>query len=89
VRFVKPQLTPKSTTEEFLIEADGMELTYRRKVQEWARTHGAIDSEAYEHAAKHQIMVIPSPGRKTDPKGWVHKAVPLQTVPAAEAVAAE
>lgn len=89
VRFVKPKFTPKSTTEEFLIEADGMELTYRRKVYEWARTRGAIDSIAYQQAADHQIMVIPSPARKSDPKGWVHKPVPLQHVPAAEAIAAE
>ena len=27
--------------------------------------------------------------RKSDPKGWVHKPVPLQDVPAAEAIAAE
>lgn len=89
VRFVKPKLTPKSTTEEFLIEADGMELTYRRKVQEYARKFGAIDREAFERAAPNQIMVIPSPGRKSDPKGWVHKTVPLQTVPSPEVMAAE
>lgn len=89
VRYVKPKLTPKSTTEEFLIEADGMELTYRRKVQDWARTRGAIDSEAYEQAAKHHIMVVPSPARKADPKGWVHKTVPLQSVADAAVLAAE
>jgi hypothetical protein len=86
---VKPKLTPKSTTEEFLIEADGMELTYRRKVQEWAQSRGAIDSEAFEQAAKRQIMVIPSPARRTDPKGWVHKTVPLQPMTAPAVMAAE
>ena len=89
VRFVKPKLTPKSTTEEFLVEADGMELTYRRKVQEWARSRGAIDTDAYEAAAKQQIMVIASPARRADPKGWVHKPVPLQPTTAAAAIAAE
>jgi phenylpropionate dioxygenase-like ring-hydroxylating dioxygenase large terminal subunit len=90
VRFVKPKLTPKSTTEEFLIEADGMELTYRRKVQEWARTRGAIDSDAYLQGSRDKIMVIASPARKADPKGWVHKTVPLQPLgTAAAAVAAE
>ncbi|MBL8642743.1 MAG: Rieske 2Fe-2S domain-containing protein [Rhodospirillaceae bacterium] len=89
VRFVKPKLTPKSTTEEFLIEADGMELTYRRKVQEYARKFGAIDRDAFERASPSQIMVIPSPLRKTDPKGWVHKTVPLQNAGSSEVMAAE
>jgi phenylpropionate dioxygenase-like ring-hydroxylating dioxygenase large terminal subunit len=89
VRFVKPKLTPKSTTEEFLIEADGMELTYRRKVQEYARKFGAIDRDAFARTEPNQIMVIPSPARKADPKGWVHKTVPLQGTTSAEVLAAE
>ncbi len=89
VRYVKPKLTPKSTTEEFLIESDGMELTYRRKVQEYARKFGAIDRDAFERAAPSQIMVIPSPLRKADPKGWVHKTVPLQDGTSSEIMAAE
>ncbi|MCB2107958.1 MAG: aromatic ring-hydroxylating dioxygenase subunit alpha [Rhodobacteraceae bacterium] len=82
VRFVKPKLTPKSTTEEFLIEADGMELTFRRKVQEWARTRGVIDGERLAEELKHQVQVLASPTRKADPKGWVHRAVPRLDVPA-------
>lgn len=77
VRFVKPKLTPKSTTEEFLIEADGMELTFRRKVQEWAKSRGAIDGERQAAESKSQVQVIPSPARRADPKGWVHRTVPM------------
>lgn len=82
VRFVKPKLTPKSTTEEFLIEADGMELTFRRKVQDWARARGAIDGQRLAEDLKHQVQVLPSPARRADPKGWVHRAVPRLEVPA-------
>jgi phenylpropionate dioxygenase-like ring-hydroxylating dioxygenase large terminal subunit len=82
VRFVKPKLTPQSTTEEFLIEADGMELTFRRKVQEWARTRGAIDGQRLAQDLKHQVQVLPSPARRADPKGWVHRAVPRLETPA-------
>lgn len=89
VRFVKPKLTPKSTTEEFLIEADGMELTFRRKVQEYARKFGAIDRDAFAQNEAGQIMVIPSPARKADPKGWVHKTVPLLPTAKPEVMAAE
>ncbi|MBL8629797.1 MAG: aromatic ring-hydroxylating dioxygenase subunit alpha [Rhodospirillaceae bacterium] len=89
VRFVKPKLTPKSTTEEFLIESDGMELTYRRKAQEYARKFGAIDRDAVARQTPNQIMVIPSPLRKADPKGWVHKTVPLEGAASSEVMAAE
>jgi phenylpropionate dioxygenase-like ring-hydroxylating dioxygenase large terminal subunit len=82
VRFVKPKLTPKSTTDEFLIESDGMELTFRRKAQEWARTRGAVDGEALARQEREKIHVIPSPARRTDPKGWVHPPVPMLAGPA-------
>jgi phenylpropionate dioxygenase-like ring-hydroxylating dioxygenase large terminal subunit len=89
VRHVRPKFTPKSTTEEFLIEADGMELTFRRKVQEWARARGHVDGARLEADSKSQILVVPSPGRRTDPKGWVHRTVPRLSVPEADVKAAE
>ena len=89
IRYVKPKLTPKSTTEEFLIEADGMELTFRRKVQEWATTRGQIDGQLQEAESRSRVLVIPSPSRRADPKGWVHRTAPCVETPAAEACAAE
>ena len=83
VRFVKPKLTPKSTTEEFLIESDGMELIFRRKVQDWARSKGAVDGEALARAERDAVFVVPSPARRADPKGWVHAPVPRLAVSAA------
>ena len=77
VRLVKPKFTPKSTTDEFLIESDGMELMFRRKAQEWARTRGALDGAALAAQEQEKVAVIPSPARRIDPKGWVHPAVPM------------
>jgi phenylpropionate dioxygenase-like ring-hydroxylating dioxygenase large terminal subunit len=88
VRFVKPKLTPRSTTEEFLVESDGMEITFRRKVQDWAKARGAIDWERMQAELKERVVVIGSPARRSDPKGWVHKTVPLETPPTGAAVAA-
>jgi len=89
VRFVKPKLTPKSTTEEFLIEADGMELTFRRKAQAWAKTRGAIDVAALEQSSRDRVFVIGSPARRAAPKGWVHKTVPLEAATISATAAAE
>jgi phenylpropionate dioxygenase-like ring-hydroxylating dioxygenase large terminal subunit len=89
VRHVKPKLTPKSTTEEFLTEADGMELTFRRKAQEWARTRGAVDGSRLAAESGSRVFVIPSPGRRADPKGWLHRTVPRLDAQLESAQAAE
>jgi phenylpropionate dioxygenase-like ring-hydroxylating dioxygenase large terminal subunit len=84
VEKVKPKLTPPTLSDEFLTETDGMELAFRRKVWEQAAKGWEIDWEAYEELAKDHVVVIPSPARREDPKGWVHTAVPLH--PAANPV---
>ena len=89
VEKIKPRLTPPSTSEEFLTETDGMELAFRKSVAGWAKDGHEIDWDAYEAMADQHVMVIPSPARRTDPKGWIHKEVPLKPAETELAEAAE
>ena len=79
---VKPPLTPPRLPDEFLTEADGMEVAFRKHMRRLAAKGWEIDWEAMEAAQRYQALVIPSPGRRADPKGWVQHTVPLK--PASE-----
>ena len=78
VEKVKPPLTPPALPEEFLTKADSMEVAFRRLVQRHADQGWEIDLEALEAESRYRVLVIPSPARREDPKGWVHKPVPLR-----------
>lgn len=78
VEKVRPPLTPPSLPEEFLTKADSMEVAFRRLVREWAARGFEIDSERVAIESRHHALVIPSPARREDPKGWVHRAIPLR-----------
>ena len=45
---------------------------------QWAHWRQAIDLDEYERRSQTEMLVIPSPARREDPKNWVHKAVPLK-----------
>ena len=77
VEKVNPPLTPPTLSDEFLTETDGMELAFRRKVWDLAARGWEIDWDALEKLRQDHVVVIPSPARRADPKGWVHTAVPL------------
>jgi hypothetical protein len=34
--------------------------------------------DKFEQMSRTNVLVIPSPERRADPKNWVHKAVPLK-----------
>ncbi len=78
VETVVPPLTPPSLTDEFLIESDSMEVAFRKSCWKWANKGWEIDMPRFEELSKTQVLVIPSPERRSDPKNWVHKAVPLK-----------
>ena len=75
---VKPPLTPPSLPDEFLTEADGMEVTFRKIMRNLADRGWEIDLEALEQQQRYRALVIPSPGRREDPKQWVQHTVPLR-----------
>jgi hypothetical protein len=58
-----------------------MEVAFRKCCQRWAAKGWEIDRAEAERLSRSQILVIPSPGRREDPKNWIHKTVPLRPVP--------
>ncbi len=64
-------------TEELLVETDVTLAQVRKITQEYAARMGEIDSQALAAVRDTHIRVIPCPGHRSDPKGWVHKTVPL------------
>ncbi|MCP5329143.1 MAG: hypothetical protein H7A15_10920, partial [Sinobacteraceae bacterium] len=74
---VEPKLTPRSPTQEFLTETDGMEVAFRKVVARSAAAGNEIDIDRFEQLRRRQVLVIPSPGRREEPGNWVHDTVPL------------
>jgi phenylpropionate dioxygenase-like ring-hydroxylating dioxygenase large terminal subunit len=77
VEQLEPVIAPPTAQSELFLETDGMEAMFRRKVREISAHLGAIDVRKLEQERKYQVLVIPSPARREDPKNWMHKAVPL------------
>jgi phenylpropionate dioxygenase-like ring-hydroxylating dioxygenase large terminal subunit len=78
VERVRPTLTPPTLAHEFLTETDSMEVAFRKACWRWANRGWEVDMDQFEHLGRDQVLVIPSPERRSDPKNWVHKTVPLR-----------
>jgi hypothetical protein len=83
VEDLKPPVTPPRLADEFLTETDSMEMAFRKRCFKWAARGWEIDLDEFDRRSQTEALVIPSPGRRADPKNWVHKTVPLK--PAREA----
>ena len=66
-----------SPTEELLVETDVTVAHVRKITKEYGARMGTINSKALAELRDTHIRVIPCPDHKSDPKGWVHKTVPL------------
>ena len=66
-----------SPAEELLVESDVTLAQVRKITVEYAAKHGEIDAIALEAIRNTHVRVIPCPEHRSDPKGWVHKTVPL------------
>ena len=69
------QAAPPS--EELLVETDLTVAQARQMTLDYAAKFGEIDHTALDALRDTHIRVIPCPDHKRDPKGWVHKTVPL------------
>ena len=67
-----------ATSEELLVETDRTVAQVRKMTVDYGDQHGAIDIAALRELEDAHITVIPCPGHREDPKGWVHRTVPLQ-----------
>jgi nitrite reductase/ring-hydroxylating ferredoxin subunit len=63
--------------EELLVEADVTLAQVRKMTTDYAAKFGEIDTKTWDEVRDSSIRVIPCPGHKSDPKGWVHKTMPL------------
>lgn len=66
-----------SPNEELLVESDVTLAQVRKITQDHAAKMGIIDTRALDEVRDTHIRVIPCPAHRSDPKGWVHKTVPL------------
>jgi hypothetical protein len=76
LKTTRPRLAA-SPAEELLVEADVTLAQCRKITFEYAEKMGVIDTRALDAIRDTHIRVIPCPGHRGDPKGWVHKTVPL------------
>ncbi len=76
VGHVRPKVGPTPLTDEFLVEADAMEVAFRKAVTQLIKKGWEIDSTKVAEEYDRKVYVIPSPARHEDPKNWVHSAVP-------------
>jgi phenylpropionate dioxygenase-like ring-hydroxylating dioxygenase large terminal subunit len=74
---IEPVAPPRSTTADFSVKADAVQLVYRRYLQQWEARGWRIDTEALgrENPAT-SLRLIPSPGRR-ESRNWVFDTVPL------------
>lgn len=70
-------LKAASPAEELLVATDVTLAQVRKITCDYAARHGEIDTRALDEIRDTHIRVIPCPEHKSDPKGWVHKTVPL------------
>jgi hypothetical protein len=64
--------------EELLVETDVTLAEVRKITKEYGEKSGQIDTRAQAELHDTHIRVIPCPEHRSDPKGWVHKTVPLR-----------
>jgi phenylpropionate dioxygenase-like ring-hydroxylating dioxygenase large terminal subunit len=73
---LRPRITPRSNTKEFMLPADQPILRYREKLAEWEALGWRIDTDRLAAQGAGRAYAIPSPGRR-ERKGWVLDTVPL------------
>lgn len=79
----RPRLAAPAS-EELLVETDRTLAQVRKITVEYGQKHGELDSAALRAIADTHITVIPCPGHRSDPKGWVHRTAPMLTSAARE-----
>jgi phenylpropionate dioxygenase-like ring-hydroxylating dioxygenase large terminal subunit len=77
VENLRPPWPPASPTAELWMPTDAMERVYRDQANEFRRRLGEIDLRRLEDLRRDHVLVIPSPGRRSEPGAWTHATVPL------------
>ncbi len=74
---LQPKRVPPTLADELLLDNDKHGTLFRKKVQELVTAGYAIDTLAMRDEID-RVRCIPSPARRADPNGWVHKPVLLR-----------
>lgn len=77
VEHLRPRWPPVAPAAELWMATDAMERVYRDQANAFRRRLGEIDARRLEDLSRDQALVIPSPGRRSEPGSWVHDVVPL------------
>lgn len=77
VEHLHPPLMPADSGGELWMATDAMERCYRDQATAIGQRLGVVNAAALASARRDRVLVIPSPGRRAEPKGWVHDTVPL------------
>ena len=77
VEQIEPAVGATTTTADLSVEADAIQIAYRRRLADWESRGWRIDSEALAgQLPGTRVHVIPSPARR-ESKNWVFPTVPL------------
>ena len=77
VEQIEPVVGNTTSTDDLSVEADAIQLAYRRRLAEWESRGWRIDSERlHREMPGTGVHVIPSPARRSS-KNWVFPTVPL------------
>ncbi|GMW07260.1 MAG: hypothetical protein AMXMBFR8_20560 [Nevskiales bacterium] len=77
LRDLEPRRAPETNQHELLMPADKGVARYREKLHDWEARGWRIDEAGVQAGREKSAYVIPSPGRRAEPKGWVLEPVPL------------
>ena len=84
VEAIEPAIGTTTTMDDLSVEADAIQIAYRRRLAAWEARGWRIDSERLARELPGtRVYVIPSPARR-DAKNWVFPTVPLIGVKSGE-----
>jgi phenylpropionate dioxygenase-like ring-hydroxylating dioxygenase large terminal subunit len=65
------------TSEELLVDTDRTVAQVRQMTMNYGAAQGFIDTRRVSEIEADHITVVPCPGHKSEPKGWIHNQAPL------------
>ena len=81
VERLEPALAMEGVTSDLSVKADAIQISYRRRLEQWAARGWRIDCDSlHRERPGTASRVIPSPGRRAS-RSWVFDTVPLRDAP--------
>lgn len=72
-----PQVPSTDVIGEFIVPADDVIMSYRRRMQDWSQRGWRLDCEALRKSRGRVAYSIPSPARRESPRDWAVSAAPV------------